>query len=269
VNVGRDYGNDIEIVSGLNGSEKVISNPNDSVQDQGKVKGMLSNQPPGQDAPASGIQNSGLAGTANPLYQSAAGSSGQPNMVDPGFIGGYGSMLGQIFSRPYQTYEVGIQLNLPIRNRVAQADLARDELQLRTSETQCLKLENQAELELEDAVIGLRRARAAYQAAGRARVLQEQSLELERARLEAGLSTPFFVVQYQSYVAQARSTEVVARGTYFKAKAAMERVLGSSLEPTALALKMRTAANCRNLRHLGERKLVPFLRIGPLLAEGS
>ena len=54
VNIGRDYGNDIEIVSGLKGGEKVISNPNDSVQDQSKVKGMLSNQPPGQDAQVSG-----------------------------------------------------------------------------------------------------------------------------------------------------------------------------------------------------------------------
>ena len=183
------------------------------------------------------VQNSGLAGTPNPLYQSATASSGQPNMVDPAFVGGYGSMTGQIFSRPYQTYEVGIQLNLPVRNRVAEADLARDKLQLRTSETQYLKLENQAELELEDAVIGLRRARVTYQAAVRARVLQEQSLELERARLDAGLSTPFFVIQYQSYVAQARSSEVVARGNYFKAKAAMDRVLGASLEANGISFE--------------------------------
>src|ERR1700678_2189295 len=54
VNVGRDYGNDIEIVSGLKGGEKVISNPNDSVQDQTKVKGVLSNQPPGADSQAAG-----------------------------------------------------------------------------------------------------------------------------------------------------------------------------------------------------------------------
>jgi hypothetical protein len=54
VNVGRDYGNDIEIVSGLKGGEKVISNPNDSVQDLTKVKGVLSNQPPGADSQAAG-----------------------------------------------------------------------------------------------------------------------------------------------------------------------------------------------------------------------
>jgi RND family efflux transporter MFP subunit len=59
VNVGRDYGNDLEIVSGLNGGERVISNPNDSVQDQAKVKGLLSNQPPGEEtqSPAQGNAN--------------------------------------------------------------------------------------------------------------------------------------------------------------------------------------------------------------------
>jgi outer membrane protein len=183
------------------------------------------------------VQNNGLAGTANPLYQSATGTTAQQNPVSPEFLGGYGSMLSQMFSRSNPTYEIGLQLNLPIRNRVAQADLARDELQLRTSETQYLKLENQAELELEDAIIGLRRSRVAYQAAVRARVLQEQSLELERARLDAGLSTPFFVIQYQSYVAQARSTEVVARGNYFKAKAAMDRVVGASLETNGISFE--------------------------------
>jgi outer membrane protein TolC len=71
----------------------------------------------------------------------------------------------------------------------------------------------------------------------RARVLQEQSLELEQARLDAGLSTPFFVIQYQSYVAQARSSEVVARGNYFKAKAAMDRVLGASLEANGISFE--------------------------------
>jgi outer membrane protein len=38
------------------------------------------------------------------------------------------------------------------------------------------------------------------------------------------------VILYQSYLAQARSTEVVARGNYFKARAALDRSLGSNIE---------------------------------------
>ena len=60
---------------------------------------------------------------------------------------------------------------------------------------------------------------------------------MEEARLEAGISTPFFVLQYQSYLAQARSTEVVAKGNYFEAHAALDRVLGASLEANGISFE--------------------------------
>jgi hypothetical protein len=87
------------------------------------------------------MQNNGLAGQANPFV---------PN-PDPGFLGGYGSVLGQLFSRNYPTYGVGLQMILPLRNRVAEADLARDELQVKQSEIRLRQLQNQARLEVEDA----------------------------------------------------------------------------------------------------------------------
>ena len=69
-----------------------------------------------------------------------------------------------------------------------------------------LPLRNQAQLEVEDALIGMRRARASYEAAAQTRQLQEESLEAEQIKFMEGASTSFFVIQYQSYVAQARST---------------------------------------------------------------
>lgn len=114
--------------------------------------------------------NAGLAGQPNAIYQSPTGTTPTGVApVDPSFVGGYGNVLDQVFACRYPTYEIGIQLNLPLRNRVARADMVRDELQLRTSETRYLQQQNQAEVELEDAIIGLRRARASYQAAVRAR----------------------------------------------------------------------------------------------------
>ncbi|HLJ47089.1 MAG TPA: hypothetical protein VKU01_13825 [Bryobacteraceae bacterium] len=40
-----------------------------------------------------------------------------------------------------------------------------------------------------------------------------------------------FVIQYQSYLSQARSTEVVARANYLKAKAALDRVWEPAWNP--------------------------------------
>ncbi len=46
VSVGRDYGNAIEILTGLNGGERVVESPNDHVQEKAKVKGQRSKQNP-------------------------------------------------------------------------------------------------------------------------------------------------------------------------------------------------------------------------------
>ncbi len=165
-------------------------------------------------------QNSGLAGLTN---QFGPG-------IDGTFLSGYGGALGQIFTRKYPTYGIGLQVTLPIKNRIAEADLARDELQVRQSEIRLRQLQNQARLEVEDALIAIGRARASYDAAVQARVLQEQSLEAEQAKFEAGASTSFFVIQYASQLAQARSTEVVAKSSYLKAKAALDRATGTILD---------------------------------------
>jgi len=172
------------------------------------------------------LQNNGLAGVQNPLAASA----------DPRFITGYGGLLEQVFSRKYPTYGIGVQVTLPLRNRVAEADLARDELQLRQSEVRLRQLQNQARLEVEDALIAMRRARASYEAAVQARILQEQSLEAEQAKFEVGASTSFFVIQYESLLAQARSTEVAAKSAYVKAKAALERATGTILDTNRISI---------------------------------
>ncbi len=96
------------------------------------------------------VQNSGLAGEVNPTP--AVGTTG-PRMPDPTFIGGSGTVLGQIFGHNYPSYFVGVQLNIPLRNRVAQSDLIRDEIQLRQAQVRRQQLENQIRLEVENALV--------------------------------------------------------------------------------------------------------------------
>src|SRR5207244_3792129 len=132
------------------------------------------------------MQNSGLAGPLNPNY--LPGTTVGP--ITP-VGGGYGTVLDQIFRRDYPTYSLGLQLYLPLRNRIAQADVARDELQVRQSEVRLKQLENQIQVEVEDALIALQRTRAAYDAAVETRKLQEESLEIEQEKFAVGLSTNF------------------------------------------------------------------------------
>ena len=172
------------------------------------------------------VANSGLAGALNPLEPSA----------DPALIGGFGGVLDQILSRRYPTYGIGLQLNLPLRNRIAEADFARDQIQVKQSEVRLRQLENQARLEVEDAIIALRRARASADAAAQARQFQQESLAVEQAKFDVGASTGFFVIQYQSLLAQAQSTEVAAKSAYVKARAALERAIGSILTENGISV---------------------------------
>ena len=172
------------------------------------------------------VQNSGLAGELNPLAGATAGVTSA----------GYGGVLGQVFRRNYPTYSVGVQVTLPLRNRVAQADAVRDELQLRQAEIRRQQLEDQARLEVADAQVSMQQARAAYEAAVQSRILQEKSVSVEQQKFDVGVSTNFLVIQYQSYLAQARSTEVAAKGAYAKARIALERATGRILETNHVSI---------------------------------
>src|SRR5579862_2147108 len=167
------------------------------------------------------------------------GLAGQPLIVgaDPRFSGGFGTVLDQIATRKNPTYSIGLQLTLPLRTRVAQADAIRDELQVRQTQVRERQLRNQVQVEVEDALIAMRRARASYEAAVETRTLQEQSLSLEQTRYAEGVSTAFFVIQYESYVAQARSAEVAAKSAYVKARAALERATGSILDDNKVSIE--------------------------------
>ena len=130
----------------------------------------------------------------------------------------------------------GVQLNLPLRNRVAQADAARDEVQVRQSQARTEKLENQIREDIENAVIAVETSFAAYQAARASAGYQAQLLAAERDKLEFGQSTNLLVIQNEAYLAQARSTEIAARSNYQKARIELDRSLGDLLEKNGISL---------------------------------
>jgi len=169
-----------------------------------------------------GLQNNALAGQAN-LLGTAAGANSF-------YLGGAGTLLSQLFARNFPNYSVGFQLNIPLSNRVAQADVVRDQLEIRQSQVRLHNTEQQVRLEIESALIALKRARTAYQAAVETRQLQQEALDAERERYAVGASTSYFVIQNQRDLSQARTTEVIARGNYAKARAALDRALGVTLE---------------------------------------
>ena len=59
---------------------------------------------------------------------------------------------------------------------------------------------------------------------------------MEQQTFAVGLSTNLTVIQYQNYLAQARSTEVASKGAYIKARIALERAIGTILDENRVAI---------------------------------
>ncbi len=167
-------------------------------------------------------------GTSLVPYQTL-GSAGTGQLQVPAALTQGGLRLSTI-------YQGGIQLNLPLRNRIAQADAARDAVQLRQSQGRTAKLENDVRQQVENASIALESAHQAYGAAVESRNYQQQLLQAEIDKFSVGASTNLLIVQDEAYLAQARSTEVAARSDYMKAQLSLDRALGDLLRKNGIAL---------------------------------
>lgn len=139
--------------------------------------------------------------------------------------------------RSSRIYSFGLQFDLPIQNRVAQADLGADQVQLHQQRLRLTQLEAQVAAEVRNAVIGLNAAKQAAQTALASRKLQEQLLAAEQEKFQAGRSTNFFVIQQEAYLAQAQATEIVAKAAWNKAATQLTRALGLTLQQNGIDLE--------------------------------
>lgn len=126
--------------------------------------------------------------------------------------------------------EAGIQLYLPLRNRVAEADAARDQMLLRQSQARAQLLKNQIQTDIKNALVAVRAARSEYDAAVRSRMYQESLLGAERDKYSVGASTNLAIIENEAYLAQARSTEVAAKSNWMKAHLALDDAVGDLLD---------------------------------------
>jgi outer membrane protein TolC len=144
--------------------------------------------------------------------------------------------LGTGGTKTSTIYQAGVQLTLPLRNRVAESDAARDVVQLRQVQARTEKLAAGVRQDVETAVVALQTAQAAYEAASQSRVYQAQLLDAERDKLSVGQSTELNVLQNVAYLAQALSTEIAARSNWQKARIELDRALGNLLEKNHISL---------------------------------
>ena len=171
------------------------------------------------------LSNGALAGDPNPL----PAPPGSTHSNTAFFIGGYGTVLSQLFARNFPNYSVGLSLNVPIRNRAAQAQVAADELTYRQQQLVLQRLENQVRVDVQNAMIGVSNARAQYISAQKAQVLQTQTLDAENKKLALGASTIYNQILAERDLVTAQSNLVAAEAAYARARVELDRATGQIL----------------------------------------
>lgn len=140
-------------------------------------------------------------------------------------------------TRSSTVYEAGIQFFLPVQNRVAKANLGADKALLRQQQLRVTQLESQVAAEVRNAITALNAAKSAADAATTSRELQGKLLAAAQESFRAGYTTNISVIEQQTYLAQAQTTEVVAKAAWLKAAGQLDRVLGQTLEKSGISLK--------------------------------
>jgi len=143
---------------------------------------------------------------------------------------GFGNAQSQIFHNQFPDYLIGVNLQIPIRNRAAQATNQRAVLTQRQIEAQFLQLKNAALLDVRNAYIALTQDRAQVQAASKARELQQETFNAEQKRYQLGASTVYNVILTQRDLITAQGAELRALANLVEAKANYERAVGRTLE---------------------------------------
>lgn len=181
---------------------------------------------------------SGIGGNINPNAQTFAGTG--PVILPPPFVNGgpvsYGSTLNQLINSTATDKGVGLTLNIPLRNRLAQADQVRAELEYRQAQMRLQQLENQVRIEVRNAQFTLQQNRASVESAQAAAEFGRQTLDAEQKKLALGASTTTAVLQDQSAYTSAKSNLVSAMAAYEKSQVELDRATGLLLDHAGIVL---------------------------------
>jgi outer membrane protein TolC len=130
----------------------------------------------------------------------------------------------------YKNWTIGLTLSLPLSNFLSRAELAYARTDLSQAQTKLKNLEQQVILEVSDAVRSIETNARRVHAYRLARELSEKRLEAEEKKLAVGLSTNYFVLEFQEQLANAQSAELKALVDYNLSLARLEKATGQGLE---------------------------------------
>jgi outer membrane protein len=172
---------------------------------------------------------SGLGGPQNPLVptcpQTIQGECYQPGLIPTN----YNTAFSNLFNSSAPDKGVGLNLNIPLRNRAAQANQVRSDLEYRQAQVALQQTENLITLQVRQAQFAMQQNYAALQAAIAARDFARESLTAEQKKFTYGASTPTLVLQASSNLTTAESNVLNAAANYEKSKVNLDFTTSETL----------------------------------------
>jgi outer membrane protein len=141
----------------------------------------------------------------------------------------YGGTFNALFNGDNPDRGVGFNIQIPIRNRIAQAAQARSLIEFRQDQLKLQQLYTIIRIQVINAQYALTNDRAAVQAATATREYNTQALDAEKKKFKYGASTTALVLQQERSLAAAENTVTSAMATYAKDRASLEQILANTL----------------------------------------
>jgi outer membrane protein TolC len=141
------------------------------------------------------------------------------------------------FNNSSPTYYVGLNLEIPLRNRVAKADQYRSELEYRQAGLRKEQLKNQIRIEVRNARYALEQCQARVAAARTGRDLAEKTFDITKKEQELGSGSSYQSLAAQRDLALAELDLVDATSSQAKAWVELDRATGLTLEHTGVRIQ--------------------------------
>ena len=133
-------------------------------------------------------------------------------------------------------YQVGLQLSVPLRNRIAKADQYRTELEYRQSQVYLEELKKRIRIEVRNASYALEQGSSRVDAARKARDLAQKTLDIMQKEQKLGVGSNQQTLSSEHDLALAESALVTAETAYEKARIEVRRATGSILEEYGISI---------------------------------
>ena len=142
---------------------------------------------------------------------------------------GFGGSIANAFNNSAPNYFVGLNLDIPIRNRQAKSDQYRSELEIRQAEILIQQQRKQIRIEVRNAQYALAQAAARVRAAAKARDIAAQTFDIMGKEQQLGAGSAVDTLQARQAFATAESLLVAARTAYQKSRVELQRAIGTTL----------------------------------------